>query len=305
MKLNPKVEILMATYNGENYIEEQIESLFNQTYQNWNLVIRDDGSKDKTLEIIQKYENEYPNKIKLLKDNKGGLRAKDNFFELLRNSKENYVMFCDQDDIWLPNKIEITLDKMLEIENGPTLIHTDLKVVDKTLNIISNSFWKFQNIDPNRKSHNYLIVQNNITGCTVMINRELADLSVGDFPNGIMHDWIIGIIASLKGRIEYLTEPTILYRQHGKNDVGAQEYYSSMLKKIKKSKEIKKNMYKVNNQLDNILKVLYIENEDLKKELRQFIKLSQSNVYYRKYWILKNNYLKIGLGRKIAQIIMY
>lgn len=304
MKNNPKVEILMATYNGENYIVEQIESLFNQTYSNWSLLIRDDGSKDKTIEIVEELEKQYPDKIKLLRDNKGGLRAKDNFLELLRNSKENYIMFCDQDDVWLPNKIEITLKKMLQVEDGPTLIHTDLKVVDKNLNIVSNSFWKFQNIDPKRKSYNYLIIQNNITGCTMMINKELADLSNKNFPNGLMHDWIIGIIASLKGRIEYINISTILYRQHGNNDTGAQGYFKNILKNFRKILEIKKIKNKYRIQIEEIIEKLVEINSEKSIKISEYINLNKKNFIYRKYWIVKNKFLNSGILMKIIQILI-
>lgn len=304
MKINPQVEILMATYNGENYIVEQIESLFNQTYKNWSLLIRDDGSKDKTIEIIKNLEKQYPDKIKLLRDDKGGLRARDNFLELLRNSKENYIMFCDQDDVWLPNKIELTLKKMLEVEDGPTLIHTDLKVVDKNLNIISNSFWKFQNIDPKRKSYNYLIIQNNITGCTMMINKELADLSNENFPNGIMHDWIIGIIASLKGKIDYINIPTILYRQHGNNDTGAQGYFKNILKNFRKILEIKKIKNKYRIQIEEIIKKLVEVNSEKSIKISEYINLNKKKFIYRKYWIMKNKFLNSGILMKIIQILI-
>lgn len=301
MENKPKVEILMATYNGENYIIDQIKSLFNQTYKNWNLLIRDDGSKDKTIEIIESLEKQYPDKIKLLRDDKGGLKAKDNFLELLRNSKEDYIMFCDQDDIWLPDKIELTLKRMLEVEDGPTLIHTDLTVVDKKLNIIANSFWKFQNIDPKRKNYNHLIVQNNITGCTIMINRKLGSLVKGNFPNGIMHDWIIGIIASLEGKIEYIKKQTILYRQHGKNNIGAQKYFKLMINKMNNFQKLKLDLYRTNYQLRDIIKELKIQNN----ELNEYENLDKKVFIYRKYWIIKNNYLKKGAVWKIAQIILY
>lgn len=298
------IEILMATYNGEKYVSEQIDSLLNQTFKDWSLLIRDDNSKDETLNIIKSYVEQYPNKIKLINDNKGSLRAKDNFLELLKLSTADYIMFCDQDDVWLPRKIEITLKKMKEVENGPTLIHTDLKVVDKNLNIISDSMWKLQKLFPEKKEYNYLIVQNNITGCTMMINRELAKLSTGKFPNGIMHDWIIGIIASLKGNISYVNEGTILYRQHGNNEVGAQEYYSNILKKLKRIKEIKKDIYKTNKQLKDILENIKIENEQVKRKLYEYIELPKSPFFYRRKWKIKNKFMKDKLLLKIGDLIL-
>lgn len=304
MNKNPKIEILMATYNGENYLSEQIESLLDQTYENWILLIRDDGSKDSTVDIIKIYEKKYPMKIKLLIDGKKGLGAKNNFLELLKNSKENYIMFCDQDDVWLPNKIEITLEKMLKEEKGATLVHTDLKVVNKNLKIINDSFWKFQNLNPKRKQYNYLIVQNNITGCTMMLNKELVNLLKINFPfqNGIMHDWIIGIIASLKGKIEYLNEPTILYRQHGKNDIGAKKYnlIYFLEKFLKNRKEIKLKNEQVKYQIEEIITKLECDDK-IKKEVVKYIELK--NIFFKKIWIIKKRYLKYGIYRKIGQII--
>lgn len=299
------VEILMATYNGERYLSEQIESILNQSYKDWKLLVRDDGSKDRTLDILKLYKAKYPKKITLMEDKKGGLRAKENFLELLRQSKSDYIMFCDQDDVWLPNKIEVTLEKMKKVENGPTLIHTDLKVVDKELNLISDSMWRYQKLSPERKEYNFLIVQNNITGCTMMINRELAKLSIGEFPNGLMHDWIIGIVASLKGTIDYVEERTILYRQHGNNDVGAQEYYANFLKKIKKVNELKKKIYLTNYQLKDILINIVIEDSILKNKLEEYIGLPQKNFFYRKKWIIKNKFLKQGVLWKIGYVVLY
>lgn len=303
LKNNPRIEILMATYNGEKYIKEQIESLLNQTYINWSLLIRDDGSSDGTVKIIEDYEKKYSEKIKILKDNKGSLRAKDNFLELLRNSKEDYIMFCDQDDVWLPNKIEITLKKMLEIEDGPTLIHTDLKVVDKSLNTIADSFWKFQNLNPNRKTHNYLIVQNNITGCTMMINRKLVNLSKGDFPNGAMHDWIIGIIASISGKIEQVSEQTILYRQHSFNQIGATKISVAYIKL--KIKNLKEDSIRQINQVKDIIDNL--ENIEIKnrEEIEEFVRIKTKNTWIQKKWIFKKNFLKNGFSKKIIHWLCF
>lgn len=303
--MEDKIEILMATYNGEKYIREQIESLLAQTYSNWILRVRDDGSKDKTMEIVEEYIKKYPEKISVLKDNKGSLRAKENFMTLLRNSKENYMMFCDQDDVWLPNKIEITLKKMREVENGPTLIHTDLKVVDQNLNTIADSFCKYQRINPERKKYNHLIVQNNITGCTMMINRELANLCNEEFKDGVMHDWIIGIIASLTGKIQFVKEPTILYRQHGNNDVGAKGYWGNIKVKVKKIEKIKEDLLRTIKQIDEIIKKIKIEDLEKEKEIREYLGIKNKNFIYQKYWIIKNNYLKDTFFRKIGQILFF
>ena len=139
------IDILMATYNGERYISEQIESILNQTYKNWKLYIRDDGSKDNTISIIRDFEKQYPNKIILVKDKKNGLGAKCNFAELMKYSKQEYCMFSDQDDIWIDNKIEKTLEKMKQAEKKyskktKNFEHTELKVIDVELKDINDSY---------------------------------------------------------------------------------------------------------------------------------------------------------------------
>lgn len=222
------VDILLATYNGETYLKEQIESILKQTYEEWILYIRDDGSKDNTIKAVKRYVDKYPEKIKFIEDNKSSLGAKMNFGELIKCSKNDYCMFCDQDDFWLPNKIEITLLKMRELEEKygkeePILIHTDLKVVDENLNIINNSFWKYMNLNYKKNNLNFMITQNIVTGCTMMINKSLVDV-VEDIPTECyMHDWWIGLVASVFGKIDSVNEGTILYRQHYNNEIGAKK----------------------------------------------------------------------------------
>ena len=195
------VDILLATYNGGKYLDEQVNSLLNQSYQNFKIIARDDGSSDNTVKLLAMYKEKYPEKFQIVEDNKKGLGAKDNFLELLKYSKAPYTMFCDQDDVWLSHKIEMTLKKIQEIEGSdPAMVHTDLKVVDEELNKIEDSFWRYQSVNPNIKKTNRLITQNNVTGCTVIMNKELKNLIVDkNFENSLMHDWIITIVASLFG----------------------------------------------------------------------------------------------------------
>lgn len=305
------IDILMATYNGETYISNQIESILNQNYSNWKLYIRDDGSKDRTNEILNEYEQKYPEKIKIVRDSKKGLGAKLNFCELLNYSTSDYCMFSDQDDIWFENKIEITLKKMKEAENkygdkAPILVHTDLKVVDKNLNLINDSFWKYQNLKPNYKELNYLIVQNNITGCTMMMNRKLAKISKNIPENSIMHDWWIGLVASGLGHIEYINEQTILYRQHGNNEVGAHNYNSKeyIINKLLSKNKIKSSINEAILQAEIFLKnyndILTKNNKEL---LYLFTNINKKNILKRKLLIIKNKIYKQGIKRIIGYLI--
>jgi glycosyltransferase involved in cell wall biosynthesis len=223
-----KVDILLAAYNGEKYLAEQIESILIQTYTDWRIIARDDGSTDNTLTLLKSYADIYKDKFLLVESGKQNLGPCQNFALLLNFSDAEYIMFCDQDDIWLPNKIEITIDKMLEMENAhpdrPLLIHTDLNIVDDNLNLISNSMWEYQDLDIRIEKHLYEIaVHNIVTGCTVMINRKARLCSIPIPREALMHDWWIAIIVCKYGIISHIPQSTILYRQHSNNKLGARE----------------------------------------------------------------------------------
>ncbi|MFZ4799638.1 MAG: glycosyltransferase family 2 protein, partial [Bacteroidia bacterium] len=225
--MQKSIDILLSTYNSEKHLESQINSLFNQTYTLWNLLIRDDGSTDGTLEYLKNLQIKYPEKIKLFVENKN-VGVIKSFEYLLTYSNASYIMFCDHDDVWLPNKIEITFSKMQELENEfpnlPILVHTDLTVVNNNFQKIHDSFWKFSKLNPQLLSNfNYLGVCNGITGCTMLINRKAIDISLPISPNATMHDSWIGLCVSKLGKTGYVNNSTILYRQHASNQIGATE----------------------------------------------------------------------------------
>lgn len=224
------IAILLSTHNSEIFLTEQIESIINQSYKNWTLYIRDDGSVDSTINLIEEYCKRNKNII-YFKDDKR-LNAKKSFMWILSHVNSKYYMFCDQDDVWLPKKIELTLEKMINVEiqypQKPILIHTDLMVVDSKLNIISNSFWTSSKLKPDiLKNFNYIGVCNCATGCTVMINDLAKTISIPMPESAPMHDWWIASLVAKYGIIDYITQPTILYRQHQGNVVGAKDVSSS------------------------------------------------------------------------------
>lgn len=221
------VTILLATLNGEDYLKAQLESIAAQTYENWQLVVGDDGSTDHTLDILEEFKKQHPNQVTIMKNDPPTGSAKNNFINLLRNSYGPHFMFCDQDDVWKPDKIYLTLQKMeaLETRYGektPILVHTDLSVADENLEMIAESFFQYADI-PKRIYLNQLIVQNSVTGCTVMINRCLQQYFLQLLPVSkiIMHDYWAALIAKVFGKIGFVNEPTMYYRQHGHNSVGA------------------------------------------------------------------------------------
>ena len=195
--MKTKIDILLATYNGAQYISEQIESIINQTNTNWNLIIRDDGSVDNTINIIEGYVSLYPDQITFVKDTQINLGASMNFSKLVESSNAEYIMFCDQDDIWKSNKIEITLNEIKKLEYPghdklPLMVFSDLSIVDENLNVIAESLWKFQKLDPNISQTLYqILAQNVVTGCTIMINKQAATQFFPVPTKHILHDhWI-------------------------------------------------------------------------------------------------------------------
>ena len=296
-----KIDVLLATYNGEKYLEDQLDSLFDQSYQNFKIIARDDGSTDNTVKLLEMYRAKYPKRLEIICDEKKGLGPKGNFLELIKYSKSDYVMFCDQDDVWLPHKIEVSLNKIKDIEKDkPALVHSDLKVVDKKLNVIDESFWKYQNINPEIKKTNRLIVQNNITGCTVIINRKLKNLIAGrDFGNSLMHDWIIAIVASLFGTIGSIEDQTILYRQHGGNDTGAKRWGLNYIFEKLRGKSLRKIIEDTRKQCKDI-----VRNFEVSSEIDGYANLDKMNYLSRKVHCIRYGFLKEGIVRNIIYLIL-
>lgn len=305
-----KISILLSTYNGEKYLKEQLDSLFLQTYKNFEIIVRDDCSTDKTKDILKEYEKMYPNKISLIEDDEGNLRSTRSFMRLLENSDSEYVMFCDQDDVWLPEKVEMTLKKIIEMKQKfgdiPLLVHTDLEVVDESLSIINNSFFNFQKIDPYKDSFNNFLMQNVITGCTVMINKKLVQKCLPISDGVIIHDWWAGLVASKFGRIGYLSQATIQYRQHVDNVVGAKGFtIRAVFRKIYVlfTSDIIKQYQK---QANAFLKQFRDELDDETiKMLEDFTALEQKSWWQKrtillKYKLLKQDFIRnAGLFLKI------
>lgn len=216
------VTILVAVYNGEKYLCDLLDSLLNQTYKDIRIVVSDDKSSDRSAGIIKNFYEKYPDKIIPIFREVSHGSAKAHFLALLEEfSDSEYIMFCDQDDVWFPDKVEKTLNLMKEGKKGvPCLVHTDSSICDEKLNITHKSLKNFASI-PKKLSFEKLLAENNVQGASAMINSALIKEVIPYDENIVMHDRWVALIAAAIGDTKYLDEPTFLYRQHSKNEIGA------------------------------------------------------------------------------------
>ena len=247
------IAILLCTYNGEKYLCEQLDSLLNQSYKDYNIYIHDDGSIDNTNNILKSYQFKHSEKIHILEDNIKGRGAKNSFMWLLSKVNAEYYMFCDQDDIWLKNKVEDSFIRIKDLEyqhpQKPITVYTDLSLIDKNGNIIFPSFWKYSNFKIKfSNKFNFLSLKNVVTGCTMIFNNRAKQISFPINENIQMHDYSIALMTAKYGILDYIPKQTILYRQHENNVVGCgiQNDYNNIIPKssfidfIKQYKQNKK-----------------------------------------------------------------
>ncbi len=306
------VEILLATFNGEKFLRQQLQSLKDQTCSSWKIIASDDGSTDETVAILREFERCNPGRIEIHLNDYGLQGSKirgavGNFSKLMRLSKAEYVAFCDQDDVWVPTKLEKSLNALKQVEASfgdvPILVHTDLMIVDENLSVLCSSMVRAQKLNYSANSMKQIIVQNCVTGCSMMANRAL--IKIGGFVphEAIMHDWWLAIVASAFGRVQFLDEPMVLYRQHSGNEIGAKVvgffqiepkggfgvlrfwFFSLffLFKKVVSRKKIK-----------SFLNLTFVQSRAFLKVYRRFLSVSQKKVLH--------DYCSIETGNKFARI---
>ena len=204
---NKLVSIAMATYNGEKFLEDQLNSIYNQTHKNIEIVVCDDNSTDTTIEILEKYKQKNGLRYYV---NKKKLGYSKNFERAISLCKGEYIAFSDQDDLWMPEKIETLVNEIGDY----SLIHSDAKIIDLSGNIISDS------IKINSKLLNYMgnsfdkiSFVSFVQGCTILIKREIVNKAI-PIPNNEPHDWWFAMVASKIDGVKYIKKPLIFWRKH-------------------------------------------------------------------------------------------
>ena len=215
-----KINIVLSTYNGAKFLAEQIESIQKQTFTDWQLLIRDDGSIDETPQIIKQFVAA-DKRIKFINaDKRENFGVIKNFFTLVKFEAADYYFFSDQDDVWLPNKMATMLDEAAKHDQAkPLMVYMDLSVVDQNLVVTQPSMIRSQSHHANTTLLAEL-TENTVTGGVAMINHALAEKWV-DTDDIVMHDWYLALLATATGKLVYIDKPGELYRQHDNNVLGA------------------------------------------------------------------------------------
>jgi glycosyltransferase involved in cell wall biosynthesis len=216
----PETTVILATYNGEQYIAEFLGSLVAQSYRNFDVVVSDDCSTDNTISVVESFHD----KLKILiSKNPTNLGPSLNFSRAMEMATGDFIAFADQDDVWQPDKLLLMIDLIKTHSNQqPALVFCDLEIVDEKLDTISASFFTKKKSSACGHIEDF-IISNHIPGCAMLINKPLRELGFPVSPIFRMHDWWFAMIAAAFGTITFLDRPLVRYRQHAGNTIGAQE----------------------------------------------------------------------------------
>jgi rhamnosyltransferase len=229
------VTILLSTFNGARYLAEQVKSLQRQTFTDWNLLVRDDGSSDGTADLLETLGAAEP-RMTIVRDGRGNLGPEQSFGALMKVALQGgaeYFAFSDQDDVWQPDKLEQELQVLRGREAAldpgvPLLVHSDLAVVDEDLRLIHPSFLGSQRLRAGAAPLPQLLTQNFVTGCSIVANHPLVRAAL-PLEDAVMHDWWLALCAAALGEILYCPRATVLYRQHGQNAAGSRWWGRAVL----------------------------------------------------------------------------
>jgi len=311
IKNKKKIAIIMGTYNGARYISEQIDSIMNNSCQEFILHVCDDGSTDDTLKIVDDYMHMYPNKI-IIHKNQKNLNTINNMILWTQIIDSEYYMFCDQDDVWDKKKIEKSYSFIRKIEKEnmgkPVVIFTDAEVVDGKLEIIHKSFQKYESLSPYKLGLEDLLMENKLLGCSVMFNKKTQIMLqvMKEIPHEIrMHDWWVGLIGAAFGKVAYLEDSLLKYRQHGGNVVGSMSVLKYLFVNITKINEQKKILYSIFRQGGKFLEIYreYLTCEEI-QYLTTFSTIEKQPFFKRKYMFIKNRYRKTGFIKNVGMFIL-
>ena len=308
---NSNCDVILAVWNGELYLPAMLESLLSQTTCDFNVLVRDDGSRDRSLEILEKYKPKFDSRLSIITGEPSG-SATANFGILLRETKADYVLFADQDDVRKPEKVELTLRSLKEAEakygkSTPIYFATDIEVVNKDLQPISSSYWKWKRLNPSmmgKLSQSLICVS--IQGMASGINRALVDLANPVSAKAISHDWWAQLIAAAMGKVICDPTTTALYRVHGGNasipkQVGVVPYLKLGLDANFLRRGLGRRIEQANALADALAGRIP---PDKLKIIRRFARLQSQGFLRRRWTLVSGNYLYHDLVRSVATFVL-
>jgi len=290
-----RVDILMATYNGGLYIKDQLESILNQNYKGWRLLIHDDGSTDTTLAVIMEFEYR-DSRVKLIDDRHQFKNASANFLHLLRCTSAPFIIFCDQDDIWLPNKLEI-LVKAMTTSTSPLAVYCNA-FSWKNNKIINSSVIKYHR----NSLQNTLFLNSGVQGASMMFNQSLLKIIMNRLPDYVfMHDHLLTLAAVTFGELQYIDKPLMYYRQHDQNVTGNMEERKLMRLAnflFKGESVIERRHFRAVESFYSSYRNLIDMDKDKRVLFEAYFSYAKSNMIKRLSIILKHNF-RIGNSKLI------
>lgn len=308
----PRVDILLATYNGAAYLNEQMLSLVKQDYPHFHIFIRDDGSSDNTPALLQEWATMYPSTITIVQDQQKNLGPTGNFNALMLVSEAEYICFSDQDDQWLPDKVSKMVSALQQLENRqkdiPAMIFHDLSYCDSELNIIHPSLNRHDKLNPSLIQAHRLLMQNVPYGCAMMINRTLLKMATPIPKGALLHDHWLALSAALLGKITYLDEALILHRVHDANASRAGSEHKKEANEDLESKLSNRNFHnyllKQVRQAEALLKQYEPQlQEEQKAMLNDFIQLKNTSGMARKRILFRHRFFKNTFANTLKLIL--
>lgn len=316
------INIILATYNGEKYINEQIKSLFDSRYKNFRIFVFDDGSEDNTIALLKEWEKKYPDRL-FINRNEENQGAGKNFLNALYMlqyekdrlnlpddfSEDAYYMFCDQDDVWKKDKIRRSFARIQAMEERygkdiPLLAFSDACVVDKELSVINESFFELTKMNPKSHKLSGLLCENKCIGCTIIFNYALLKKISFVPQNARVHDWWVALIAEAFGHISYIDKPLLEYRQHGGNVIGGESFASYVKERAGELKKLEERVNSLYVQAEEFLSAYRDELPQKALEtLLVFTSLKAMNPVTRRKTALEYGFLKSGAVRNLGLML--
>lgn len=227
MVVNCQLEVVLATCNGERFLEPQLQSLWHQQRRPDSLLVFDDRSKDGTLKILRQWQQRHPNWIQLLPSAPQRLGPTAAFNLLLNTSTASYVALCDQDDVWHPDRLATGLTQLKMAEKNhplgslrPLLLHSDAELIDASANLLPQSLWQWHRVSRRPPALWQLALRNQVTGCTILCNRPLLEQALPIPQAALLHDWWLGLIACRNSGLLACPERLLQHRRHDRNASG-------------------------------------------------------------------------------------